>query len=102
MLALFGRAEVRDFADLYRLVERFGRETLLVEAAAADAGLEVNVLAQMMGTASDRVAPRTQDATSRTPATAGVSPWEDPEPVDPRLRNLGPTGTRYLRRLSSG
>ncbi|WP_199906972.1 nucleotidyl transferase AbiEii/AbiGii toxin family protein [Aeromicrobium chenweiae] len=49
MLALFGRAEVRDFADVYRLAERFGKEALLAEAAAADPGFDPVVLVQMMG-----------------------------------------------------
>ena len=49
MLALFGRAEVRDFADVYRLAERFGKEALLAEATAADPGFDIAVLIQMMG-----------------------------------------------------
>lgn len=49
MLALFGRAEVRDFADVFRLAERFGKEALLAEASAADPGFDLVVLAQMMG-----------------------------------------------------
>lgn len=43
MLALFGRAEVRDFADVYRLAERFGKEALLAGATAADPGFDVTV-----------------------------------------------------------
>lgn len=50
MLALFGRAEVRDFADVYRLTEQFGKEALLAEASAADTGFDVTVLVQMMAT----------------------------------------------------
>ncbi len=49
ILALFGRAEVRDFADVYRLAEHFGKDALLAEAKAADAGFDVAVLVQMMG-----------------------------------------------------
>lgn len=49
MLALFGRAEVRDFADVYRLAEHFGKDALLAEAKTADAGFDVAVLVQMMG-----------------------------------------------------
>lgn len=48
MVALFGRAQVRDFADVYRLAERFGKEALLAEATAADPGFEVTVFVQMM------------------------------------------------------
>lgn len=50
LLALFGRAEARDFADVYRLAERFGKEALLQQAADLDAGFDPQVLAQMMAT----------------------------------------------------
>lgn len=50
LLALFGRAEARDFADVYVLAQRFGKAELLAQAAALDAGFDTTVLAQMMGT----------------------------------------------------
>jgi hypothetical protein len=50
LLALFGRAEARDFADVFLLAHRFGKDTLLEEAASLDAGFDRTVLAQMMGT----------------------------------------------------
>jgi hypothetical protein len=50
LLALFGRAEARDFADVYLLVQRFGKETLLREAESLDAGFDRTVLARMLGT----------------------------------------------------
>lgn len=50
LLALFGRAEARDFADVYLLAQRFGKEALLREAATLDAGFDSAVLAQMLGT----------------------------------------------------
>ena len=50
LLALFGRAEARDFADVFVLSQRFGKEALLRQAAALDAGFDTAVLAQMMGT----------------------------------------------------
>ena len=50
LLALFGRAEARDFADVFVLAERFGKEALLAEAAADDAGFDRQVLADMMNT----------------------------------------------------
>lgn len=50
LLALFGRAEARDFADVYVLVHRFGKQALLEQAAALDAGFDTGVLAQMMHT----------------------------------------------------
>jgi len=50
LLALFDRAEARDFADVYVLAERFGKEALLNEASAADSGFNKQVLAQMVRT----------------------------------------------------
>jgi hypothetical protein len=50
LLALFGRAEARDFADVYVLAERFGEDGLLREARAVDPGFDEQVLAQMMKT----------------------------------------------------
>lgn len=48
LLALFSRAEARDFADAYLLAERFGKEKLIEQAASMDAGFDLDVLAQMM------------------------------------------------------
>ena len=50
LLALFGRAEARDFADVYVLVRRFGKDALLEQAQSLDAGFDREVLAQMMAT----------------------------------------------------
>ncbi|MGH3412059.1 MAG: nucleotidyl transferase AbiEii/AbiGii toxin family protein [Marmoricola sp.] len=50
LLALFGRAEARDFADVYVLADRFGTQALIEEAQALDAGFDLEVLAQMIGT----------------------------------------------------
>lgn len=50
LLALFGRAEARDFADVYVLAQRFGKEQLLALAELLDAGFDRPVLAQMIGT----------------------------------------------------
>ncbi len=50
LLALFGRAEARDFADVYVLAQRFGKDALLEQALALDAGFDRMVLAQMLGT----------------------------------------------------
>jgi len=49
-LALFGRAETRDFADVYDLARRYGRDHLLALAAADDAGFNVHVFASMIAT----------------------------------------------------
>lgn len=50
LLALFGRAEARDFADTYVLAQHFGKDSLLEQALSLDAGFDLQVLAQMMGT----------------------------------------------------
>lgn len=48
MLALYGRAKARDFADVYVLAERFGKVALLEQAAAGDGGFIEAVFAQMV------------------------------------------------------
>lgn len=50
LLALFGRAEARDFADVFVLAKRFGKRTLLEQAARIDAGFDERVLAEMLKT----------------------------------------------------
>jgi hypothetical protein len=78
LLALFGRAEARDFADVYLLVQRFGKDALLKQAASLDAGFDRTVLAQMMGTlqrfADDEI-PLGHDDIAR--AKAFFSAWTD-------------------------
>ena len=49
LLALFDRAEARDFADVYILVQRYGTNTLLSRAAEVDPGLDPAILADMIG-----------------------------------------------------
>jgi hypothetical protein len=48
LIALFDRAEARDFVDVYMLAQRFGRATLLQRAAEVDLGLDRAVLATML------------------------------------------------------
>ena len=50
LLPLFGRAEARDFADIYVLTHRFGKAALIQQAQAFDAGFDLSVLAQMIRT----------------------------------------------------
>jgi hypothetical protein len=50
LVALFSRAEARDFADVYVLAQRFDRTTLLARAHEVDPGFDQAVLAQMMHT----------------------------------------------------
>jgi hypothetical protein len=48
LIALFDRAEARDFVDVYMLAQRFGRAVLLERAAEVDLGFDHAVLATMM------------------------------------------------------
>jgi Nucleotidyl transferase AbiEii toxin, Type IV TA system len=48
VVALFDRAEARDFADVYALAQRYGTERLIELAAMVDRGFDVGVLATML------------------------------------------------------
>jgi len=48
LLALFDRAEARDFADVFVLAQRFSKELLIVRASEIEISLKIDVLAQMM------------------------------------------------------
>ena len=48
LLALFDRAEARDFADVFVLAQHFSKELLLVRASDIEISLNTEVLAQMM------------------------------------------------------
>ena len=48
VLALFDRAEARDFADVYQLREAFDREALVTRAAALDLGFTIALLGQSL------------------------------------------------------
>jgi hypothetical protein len=50
LLALFDRAEARDFADVYQLRHAFDREALVARAAALDLGFTTALLRQNLGT----------------------------------------------------
>jgi Nucleotidyl transferase AbiEii toxin, Type IV TA system len=50
LLALFDRAAARDFADVYVLAQRFGKDVLLARAAQIDTGFDAYVLANMIAT----------------------------------------------------
>jgi hypothetical protein len=47
-LALFGRAEARDFTDVYDLARRFGRDQLLDWAAQDDPGFDNQIFANVL------------------------------------------------------
>lgn len=47
-LALFGRAEPRDFTDVHALHQRFDRDEILHAAARADDGFDLQVFVQML------------------------------------------------------
>ena len=48
LLALFSRAEARDFADVFLLARTFGKSTMMRQAAITDAGFDRLVLAEML------------------------------------------------------
>jgi hypothetical protein len=50
LLALFDRAAARDFADIYVLARRFGKNVLLARAQKIVAGFDTKVLADMIAT----------------------------------------------------
>ena len=50
LLALFDRAAARDFADVYVLARRFGKDAMLARATQIDAGFDTRVLADMIAT----------------------------------------------------
>ena len=50
LLALFDRAAAQDFADVYVLARRFGKDVLLARATQIDAGFDTRVLASMLAT----------------------------------------------------
>ncbi len=49
VLALFDRAEARDFVDVYALAHRYGKPLLLERAAEVDVGFDIQVFMQMLG-----------------------------------------------------
>lgn len=50
LLALFERAEARDFTDVYLLARKYGRKRLVADAKVIDPGFDPEVLAQMFAT----------------------------------------------------
>lgn len=48
VIALFDRAEARDFADVFALAQRFPKDLLIRRAAEVDTGFDLAVLATMM------------------------------------------------------
>ncbi len=77
LLALFDRAEARDFADVYVLAQRYGKRVLLERAAALDHGLDPTVLGQFMSTLSRFDDPDIPVAAARVaPLRAFFSEWQ--------------------------
>lgn len=68
VVALFDRAEARDFADVYVLAARYGIPQLVELAATVDAGFDIGVLAIMLDSLarfSDQEIPAPADADVR-------------------------------------
>jgi predicted nucleotidyltransferase component of viral defense system len=50
VIALFDRAEARDFADVYALARRYDKDILLAQASEIDAGFDLAIFAEMLRT----------------------------------------------------
>lgn len=50
VVALFDRAEARDFTDVYALVARYSKGRLLARAAELDPGFDIDVFCEMLAT----------------------------------------------------
>jgi len=77
LLALFDRAAARDFADIYVLAHRFGKDVLLARATQIDAGFDATVLADMIATLdrfTDNEIP-VPDGSSATELRAFYATW---------------------------
>ncbi len=76
VVALFDRAEARDFIDVHALAARYGTDRLLELAAAVDAGFDVDVFADMLDSLShftdDEIPAPNGDATA---VRAFVADW---------------------------
>jgi Nucleotidyl transferase AbiEii toxin, Type IV TA system len=78
LLALFDRAAARDFADVFVLARRFGKDVLLARAAQIDAGFDTIVLAEMIATLNrlaDSEIPL-PDGSSATELRAFYATWQ--------------------------
>lgn len=78
LLALFDRAEARDFADVFDLAKRFGQGALIEHAAGLDAGFDNHVLANQFATLArfdDDEIPVTADRVE--PLRSFFSTWRD-------------------------
>lgn len=100
VLALFGRAEARDFRDVDALVASFGHERLLQLAPEKDPGFSADVFRQMLGGIA-RYSPEELQvsAEERDAMVARFEQWQrelaGPEPGGPRA---GPTPARSRTR----
>ena len=71
VVALFDRAEARDFADVFELSQHFSREELLTEASEVDRGFDRHIFAEML-----RSLARFRDADLPAPE-AGIASMRD-------------------------
>jgi Nucleotidyl transferase AbiEii toxin, Type IV TA system len=97
-LALFGRAEARDFTDVYALAQRYGRDRLLDWAADDDHGFDRQIFAGMLATI-DRIADDElpADAGQASLVRAYMHDWAaelDAALTRPRSRQAVPDPTR--------
>ncbi len=85
LLALFDRAEARDFTDVYLLAQRFEQEAMLSEARNIDAGLSAAYLAAQLSTLGRFTDNELPISSSEVPALrAFFSSWRSKLLDDPR------------------
>jgi Nucleotidyl transferase AbiEii toxin, Type IV TA system len=98
-LALFGRAEPRDFADVHDLARRYGRDRLLQWAAEDDPGFDRQVFADMLATI-DRLTDADLPVSPRqaTALRAWIHDWAAELQPDPARSRATPETQRQAMR----
>lgn len=101
LVALFSRAEARDFADVYALAQQFDKAELLEWAREIDPGFDLGVLRDMFGTLNrftDDEIPIDPSLVARV--RAFFESWTDDMPTSRTEKLLTLTATRQLERVA--
>lgn len=94
VVALFDRAEARDFADVFALAHRYEPDLLLRRAAEVDLGFDLEIFASMLGTLdrfTDADLPVSDDDTVelRVSSSTGDASSAPPDPDPAKIRVAG-------------